>query len=643
MRDIRNPFRLRASENIESDDAFVRLFSPEVLAVLGTESLWENPIIIRSAPGGGKTSLLRLFTPESLHKIYTLRLGDDLKELFYRLKDIGAIDEQGPLVLGALISLSSNYAELEDLKIESTKRTRIFRALLNARITLSILKGAAALKRISYPDDLLKITISCKEPATLSPELSFPCTGRQLYEWAKSLEESICDALDSFAPMRSISIPGDDLITILQLFKHGTMEYNGKVVATKVIVMLDDAHKISKNQRERLFNEVLTSRPNIGVWIAERLEALDTADLLAPGSLLGRDYEKIIVLEDYWRRWGGKRFRPVAENVANRRAKDAKIVEMGSFTECLQDSLEGTEWRERFLESIKVISSRLKNNSTLYHRYGEWISNGEEFKGTARERAINWRNIEILIQREENKKQISLDFPAGIDEFEKRQESSSVMAAARLFLSGEFKIPYYYSILQLVSMSSANIEQFLWLAGDIFEEAVSAALLRRSTALAPDKQERILKDAAKRRWESFPRTVKHGNEVRRFLESIGKFAQQITNLPNAPYAPGVTGIAISMADREKLIDPSSTEQNESYSLLGKVIGSCIAHNLLEVRLHQKAKGKEWMVLYLNRMHCLYFNLPLNYGGWREQTMQELVNWLQRGYSRASRKNDNDAS
>ena len=98
-----------------------------------------------------------------------------------------------------------------------------------------------------------------------------------------------------------------------------------------------------------------------------------------------------------------------------------------------------------------------------------------------------------------------------------------------------------------------------------------------------------------------------------------------------------------MADREKLIDPSSTEQNESYSLLGKVIGSCIAHNLLEVRLHQKAKGKEWMVLYLNRMHCLYFNLPLNYGGWREQTMQELVNWLQRGYSRASRKNDNDAS
>ena len=34
MREPRNPFRMRASEHIESEETFVRLFSPEALKVL---------------------------------------------------------------------------------------------------------------------------------------------------------------------------------------------------------------------------------------------------------------------------------------------------------------------------------------------------------------------------------------------------------------------------------------------------------------------------------------------------------------------------------------------------------------------------------------------------------------------------------
>ena len=99
MREPRNPFRLRASEHIESDETFVRLFSPEALDMLKTPDIWERPQIIRSAPGGGKTSLLRLFTPASLRTIFALRTREYTKDLFKSLSALEAIDAATALQL----------------------------------------------------------------------------------------------------------------------------------------------------------------------------------------------------------------------------------------------------------------------------------------------------------------------------------------------------------------------------------------------------------------------------------------------------------------------------------------------------------------------------------------------------------------
>src|SRR6476620_10046049 len=106
MKEPRNPFLVRASEQTESDDTFVRWFSPRVLEILegSAESLWNKLRIFRSAPGGGKTSLMRLFTPNSLQAL--CRLGDrsiNSGELFQRLKQLGVVDESGPKVLGIFL------------------------------------------------------------------------------------------------------------------------------------------------------------------------------------------------------------------------------------------------------------------------------------------------------------------------------------------------------------------------------------------------------------------------------------------------------------------------------------------------------------------------------------------------------------
>src|SRR5262245_20302316 len=118
MRESRNPFRLRRSENIDTDTAFLTLFEPGVLEMLAEKGLPETVRPIRSAPGGGKTSLLRLFTPSVLHRLHSRRADDQVKELYQRLQAIGAFDDQGPKLLGVMLLCGRNYAVLEDLPVD---------------------------------------------------------------------------------------------------------------------------------------------------------------------------------------------------------------------------------------------------------------------------------------------------------------------------------------------------------------------------------------------------------------------------------------------------------------------------------------------------------------------------------------------
>ena len=143
MRDTRNPFRLRRAENIDTDTTFLSLFEPGILDVIAESGLPETVQLIRSAAGGGKTSLLRLFTPSVLRRLYMRRVED--QDLFSRLNDLGAIDDHGPKLLGVSLLCGRNYAVLEDLRLELTVRTRLFLGLLNARIILAVLRSALSL------------------------------------------------------------------------------------------------------------------------------------------------------------------------------------------------------------------------------------------------------------------------------------------------------------------------------------------------------------------------------------------------------------------------------------------------------------------------------------------------------------------
>jgi hypothetical protein len=435
--------------------------------------------------------------------------------------------------------------------------------------------------------------------------------------------------MDSF-DLRTCDAPeGHDGLDALAMIRPGGILCDNQPVASRVVVMLDDVHKLTTAQRVRMITDLFEARLPIGVWIAERLEALSPNELLAPGAGTDRDYNPPIVLEEFWR--SSKQFEKVVTSIADRRVRSLASVDIGSFASRLPDSLDSASWQTRFEEGIATISARVRRKAAGSKRYDHWIRDKAMFAGTPHERAHEWKSLEIIIERDRIKHQQTLDLGELPSEELHKRDSSRVDAAAEFVLRRELRVPYYIGMPGLASSSSSNVEQFVSLASDLFDEILSAAIMKRDPALPPERQEAILRKAAQQRWDELPRRLYNGRDVQRLLGAVCQLAQKETHKPNAPYPPGVTGVGVRMTERERLLDAKG---NQRYAKLAKALASCISDNLVEVTLDylQGQKGRPWMVLYLNRWLCIHFGLPLGYGGWRPVKLDDLCQWLDQGHA-----------
>ncbi|MEN9402148.1 MAG: hypothetical protein RL091_851, partial [Verrucomicrobiota bacterium] len=130
MKEQRNPFLLRASEYIDADPTFVRFFGPGTLELLKGN----QPLVTRmflSAPGAGKTSLMRLFTPGPLLELHKYQEVDGYNDLFEKMKGFGVMGEDGPKLLGIGLTISRSYSSLADIGLDPTKEIRLLFALLD--------------------------------------------------------------------------------------------------------------------------------------------------------------------------------------------------------------------------------------------------------------------------------------------------------------------------------------------------------------------------------------------------------------------------------------------------------------------------------------------------------------------------------
>jgi hypothetical protein len=635
MRDLRNPFRLRRAENIDTDEAFLLLFEPGILEIIPQDSLWDTVHVIRSAAGGGKSSLIRMFTPSSLNTLARRGRNDEkTRELYQKMKDFDAIDESGPSALGVVLTCNQGYSMLQDLRIEQTRKDRYFYGLLNSRIILAVLRGAVELKGLNFPDDLHRILITTAKNAPPWPGITFPCDGQKLHKWAEDREASLCRSLDSLGPLKAETLPGDDSLYSLDLMAPANLSLDKKPIGKRVLLMMDDVHKLTGHQRSLLLKTIIEARSAVGVWIAERFEALSPQEIFAPGAEQGRDYGSTIEIENFWRAKADK-FEKLTTKVGDRRIKEASDTAMGSFRGCLQESLSGSEWDQRFGEIAVSVAARVKEAHGSKERFQEWISSREAFQGTPKERATEWRGLEILIARELNKRQTDLWGQEPLKEEELGQKNdSSLLTAADLFLAKEFKLPYYFGSERVARLASLNIQQFLGLGSEVFEEAAAAEIMHRASALPADRQHSIMKEGAKQLWDEIPKKVRNGRPLRNLLESIGKFAHWYTYRATAPNDPGVNGTAIRMSERAKLFHDAAhpSASNAGTVRLADLLATALSHNLLVAQLDYNCKGEKWMILNLNRLLAVHFDLPLGYGLYKERPLKTLAEWIDRPFT-----------
>lgn len=624
---FRNPFKLRASERIESEVGFLRLFSPLVLEALNEKyqsgNLWDNVLLIHSSPGGGKTSLLRAFEPSSLNTLLNNKTSSDYKLLFNSLKKIEVIDDQVQ-VLGVNLPCTRNYQILEELDISDAQKTRLFFSLLNSRVTLATLRAACKLKSKKFPDDLEEFQFTYDNEDNYFKSLTVPCNGKQLYDWASEIERQIYKLIDSFLPIEDINIEGHDELLSLLVLKPEHLLLDGNAICSKVLFMFDDAHKLSSLQRVSLKQYIIEKRGNFNVWISERLEALNTNDQI--GSFKERDFE-VINLENFWQRYPNK-LEKILSNISNKRAAYS-TEEVTSFQEYLNDNLSEVEIENKLLEIISETEIKLHEISQFTNKFDDWLSFLHNYNDTLLKKALLYKEVEILIHRNLGKPQLSFEFPLTIQELNEKN-NSKVVNAAHLFLCVDNDIPYYFGFEALTKLSSFNIEQFLSFSAEMFEEMISNKIKGNDIQLTDKIQNDIILKVVKKKWKKLNTEIPYFKDVHNFLISFGEFSKNQTFKPNAPYSPGVNGFAIRPKSENKLYQDSFWLEDPVYEPLINVISTCVAFNLLEKHeTNQGAKGQTWVVYYMNRWLCVLFGLPMTYGGWRHKSPDQLIKWIKK--------------
>ncbi len=630
MKEPRNPFTLRSAENIENELTFLKLFGSGVLEILPEDSFLNKVLIFRSGPGGGKTSLLRLFRPESLNEIFNN--GVAYKDLHESLEKFSVLSEKGPDILGVYLRLS-DYAAFQDLNISNEKKAKYLFSLIGSRLILKMLAGILALKKLEF-SDLEKIKIEKPTEEEYLQNLPLPCNGKQLYEWASSLEQNICGVVNRFDYSPDESTPLFENLEHVYAMMPKNIKFEDQRIVSKTLIMLDDLQHLRKHQRERLVEQVTKARYPIAIWFAERLEALDLNDMI-PG-IYGREYQTVY-LEEYWEKSRGRAFETFVRSISIKRAQFANLdFDFSSLHQHLQESIDNTEFAPRLKEIINQMKEKLQKLSLTTSMFDEWIQD-EEKKSiqSPLNSAIDWKSLEIKIAREQKSVQKKLfeDMPLKVDEDD---ESSKLKATSEFFLHSEYKIPYYYGFSRIAKVSTANVEQFLEMTAELFEEIISQLIKsKKNEILSAEKQETVIKKIAKRHWDRITKKNTNGREIEKFLISFKEFAREQTLQPNAPYAPGVTGIGIKKSQFDKFTDPKDQEKYPELKTLVDVLQVCLSQNYLKARYDAKQgkkaeEGKEKdsiTILYLNRLLCTHFGLPIGQGGWRYKDTDELCEWI----------------
>lgn len=617
-----NPFALRTTENIDSDELFLRLFSTEPMRKLQKQNedgkLWHFVTFIQSPPGFGKTSLLRIFHPTVLKKIVSH--NKETRDVFEALNKLGVKDKNRIKRSAVYLLTRSDYALIDDEEMYSrAEQTSLFLALLNVRFVIATIKTLMKLTGAGA-DDLYKITYAPQDANILDAELGFPrtrCSCKDLLDWASEKEKEIYKAINSFE-REGNSVFSCSSLFVLPLMNARWFSYPGHSLCDEFIFQLDDAHKLTKGQRGTLEKVCVETRLNITFWIAERLDNLVSNELLETDKQ-DRDYQ-VIELNKYKDK--STEFERMVKLIANRRSTYAMAdIDLMML---LANSDEG-EWEQKYRAGAQKCLQKLTSDPEIrsYQNLIEAVESITDLK----ERAYYARALLMYANRKTEEVETMRLFPYEQDEL--NALLSDTLKATEEILPAELGLPKYYGEKTLINVANVNVEQFLDFSSALFSRITAKKITSPTDyTLTAKEQDDVIRDKAVEyfsRIEKMPR----GDEMKVFLLRMIDFCKKQTFTDSYSYRT-VSGFAVNddFGTRRQKKDVPWHKDPENARLID-LLRTCVAYNLLTIKPDelQGKKGQLWSVFYLNRALCVYGGIPLNYGGWRKLKLDQIKSWL----------------
>lgn len=611
MNIYKNPFAIRASERIETDEMFLELFSSEPLVHLEEKNdqgkLWGCVTSILSSPGAGKTTLLRIFSPSILQRI------TERNSAYKKLKKLDVIDSERIKKCGVYLQLGRDYEFLEDDALfNEVEQKRVFLSLLNARIVLATLKSCMSLAGIKYTA-LDQITYSPEELVPEFGDFKAEFTGKELLDWAAEQERRICEFLDGFV-MPDEGIQGCNSLFALKAMKASWFTYKGERLCDEFIFQIDDGHKLAKKQKKTIREEAVELRLPVTLWIAERLETLSTTDILSDKNIKDRD-DQTIHLEN------AKKgiFNPMVKNISTLRSAfstDGIILASALASDTT------INYKALYNEASKKYQSQLEklHNYDNYQECVAAINTQDPY-----ERVLNMRALLMHASRQGSGGVMNL---FGYTAQDLEWIVGPLMPMVKEVMPGEIaKLPQYYGFSTLIDLASQNVEQFLDLSAKMYELLVAKKISDPSHyVLTAEEQDGIIRGFAKNRLEDIKR-LPRGNKIYGFLMHLIDFCREVTFTPSYSYR-SVTGFAVKEENSGKWGKDGFWFQEEANDELSIILKDCLSYNfLMKQGITQGKKDQKWTIFYLNSWLCAYAHLPLERGGWRPLTLHKLNSWL----------------